>query len=38
MRDLRYLLACISCPWRPKTWEKVVGVQVRVSSMVGMSH
>lgn len=29
-----YSLACMSCPWRPNTWEKVAGLQVRVSSMV----
>lgn len=27
-------LACIICPWRPNTWEKVAWLQVRVSSML----
>lgn len=32
--DCGYSLACMSCPWRPNTWEKVAWLQVRVSSMV----
>lgn len=29
----------MSCPWRPNTWEKVAGLQVRVSSMaVPLAH
>lgn len=27
-------LACIICPWRPNTWEKVAWLQLRVSSML----
>jgi len=34
-----YSLACMSCPWRPNTWEKVAWLQVRVSSMaVPLAH